>query len=58
VLYETPEGRAAPVGDKVLYVFYDFETTQSTWYTDDTKLNIPNLVCVQQFCCDAKTRKT
>jgi len=22
-------------GDKVLYVFYDFETTQNTEYTDD-----------------------
>jgi len=35
---------------KVLYVFYDFETTQNTEYTDEAKLHVPNLVCVQQFC--------
>ena len=36
--------------DKVLYVFYDFETTQNTEYTDGAKLHVPNLVCLQQFC--------
>jgi len=36
-------------GDKVLYVFYYFETTQNKEYTDDAKLPVPNLVCVQQF---------
>jgi len=35
--------------DKVLYVFYDIETTQSTEYTDESKLHVPNLVCAQQF---------
>jgi len=39
-----------PAGDKVLYVFYDFEVTQSTGYTDVAQLHVPNLVCVQQFC--------
>ena len=39
-----------PVGDKVLYVFYDFETSQNTEYADEAKLHVPNLVCVQQFC--------
>ena len=39
-----------PASDKVLYVFYDFKTTQNTEYTADAKLHIPNLVCVQQFC--------
>jgi len=39
-----------PAGDKVLYVFYDFETTQNTEYTDEAKLHVSNLVCVQQFC--------
>jgi hypothetical protein len=39
-----------PAGDKVLYVFYDFETTQITGYTDEAKLHVPNLVCLQQFC--------
>ena len=26
-----------PAGDKVLYVFYDFEATQNTKYTDEAK---------------------
>jgi len=37
-------------GDKVLYVFYDFETTQNTEYMVEAKIHVPNLVCVQQFC--------
>jgi len=36
--------------DKVLYVFYDFETTQTTKYSDKATLHVPELVCVQQFC--------
>jgi len=36
-----------PAGDKVLYVFFYFETTQNTEYTDDAKLHVLNLVCVQ-----------
>ena len=37
-------------GDKVLYVFYDFETSQNTEHLDEAKLQLHNLVCVQQFC--------
>jgi len=36
--------------DKVLYVFYDIETTQNTEYADESKLHVPNLVSAQQFC--------
>jgi len=38
----------------VIYVFYDFESTENTVYTEDAKLLVPNLICVQQFCsrCD------
>jgi len=36
-------------GDKVLYVFYDFKTTQNKRYTDKATLHVPDLVCVQQF---------
>ena len=50
MLYETAEGRVAPASVTVLYVFYDFETTQNTEYTAAAKLHVPNLVCVQQFC--------
>jgi len=38
-----------PAGDKVLYVFYDFETSQNTEYAEEAKLHVPNLVCVQHF---------
>jgi len=43
-----------PASYKVLYVFYDIETTQNTEYADESKLHVPNLVCAQQFCsrCD------
>jgi len=37
-------------GDKVLYVFYDFETTQNTRYSDKATLHVPDLVRLQQFC--------
>jgi len=40
----------ASASDKVLYVFYDFETSQNTEYADEAKLHVPNLVCLQQFC--------
>jgi hypothetical protein len=45
-----------PSSDKVLNVFYDFETTQDTKVTQIATLHVPNLVCVQQFCtsCDAE----
>jgi len=39
-----------PGSEKVVYVFYDFESNQNTRYTDEAKLHVPNLVCVQQFC--------
>ena len=39
-----------PTRDRVLYVISDFETTQNTGYTDKATLNVPNLVCLQQFC--------
>jgi len=36
--------------DKVLYLFYDFETTQNTKYSDKSTSPVPDLVCVQQDC--------
>jgi len=36
--------------DGVLYVFYDFETTQNTRHWDTAIVHVPNLVCLQQFC--------
>ena len=36
--------------ERVLYVFYDSETTQDTKRSDKTSVHIPNLVCLQHFC--------
>ena len=36
--------------ERVLYVFYDFETTQDTRLNDKSSVHVPNLVCSQQFC--------
>ena len=45
-----PLKNVLPHSDKVLYVFYDFETTQNTQYSDTATVHVPNLVCIQQFC--------
>jgi hypothetical protein len=39
-----------PRSDNVFFVFYDFETTQHTKFSENATDHIPNLVCVQQFC--------
>ena len=39
-----------PHSDNVLFLFYDFETTQETKVSVSATLHVPNLVCVQQFC--------
>ena len=46
-----------PKSDDVLFVFYDFETTQDTRISDSATLHVPNLVCLQQFCsrCEMQT---
>jgi hypothetical protein len=36
--------------DNVLFVFYDFETSQDTKSGETEKLHVPILVCLQQFC--------
>ena len=49
--YMRPLKDALPsTGEKVLYVFYDFETIQNTRYVDEANLHVHYLVCVQQFC--------
>jgi len=45
-----PLKNVLPAGDKVLYVFYDFETTQNTRYSETATLHIPNLLSLQQYC--------
>ena len=39
-----------PRSDNVLFVFYDFETTQDTKVTETSTPHVPNLVCLQQIC--------
>jgi hypothetical protein len=36
--------------DNVLFVFYDFETTQDTKISGNATEHVPILVCLQQFC--------
>jgi hypothetical protein len=45
-----PLSDRAPRSDRVLYIFYDFETTHDTKCSDTSFEHVPNLVCVQQFC--------
>jgi len=45
-----------PKSDKVLFVIYDFETTQDTRISDSATLHVPNLVCLQQFCSRCETQ--
>jgi hypothetical protein len=39
----------APLNDRVLHVYYDFETTQNTSYNGTSFEYLPNLVCLQQY---------
>jgi len=49
--YTKPLKDVLPNGsDNLLYVFYGFETTQNTKYSDKATLHVPDFVCVQQFC--------
>jgi len=48
--YMKPITNEMPKSDNVLFVFYDFETTQDTKFSDSSSELIPNLVCLQQFC--------
>ena len=39
-----------PRSDDVLFVFYDFETTQDTKFSETANEHIPILGCAQHFC--------
>jgi hypothetical protein len=45
-----PLANGLPRSDNVLFVFYDFETTQDTKIPVSATEHIANLVCLQQFC--------
>jgi hypothetical protein len=42
--------------DDVLFVFYDFESTQDSKISDSATVHIPNLVCLQQFYTHCETQ--
>ena len=48
--YMRPLKNEPPKSENVLFVFYDFETTQDTQLTASATVHIPNNVCIQQFC--------
>jgi hypothetical protein len=48
--YMKPLVNELPRNDKVLFVFYDIETTHDTRISESTTAQIPNLVCLQQLC--------
>jgi hypothetical protein len=48
--YMAPLSDRASRSDNVLYVFYDFETTQDTNRGDNSFEHVQNLVRVQHFC--------
>jgi hypothetical protein len=50
-----PPSAEKPSSDTVLYVFYDFEITQDTPFSDTATVQMPILVCVQQFCIRCKS---
>jgi hypothetical protein len=47
--YMKPLNNELPRSDDVLFVFYDFETTQDTKFPDKANVQIPMLDCLQ-FC--------
>ena len=53
--YMKPLSNALPKSDDVLFVFYDFETTQDSKVTDSATVHVPNLVCLQQFCAKCES---
>jgi hypothetical protein len=48
--YIQPLKNVLPSSDKVLYVFYDFETMKNTRYTDTATVHVLNLLFIQQIC--------
>jgi hypothetical protein len=48
--YISPLADKAPRDERVLFIFYDFATTQNTKCTDTSFEHVPNLMYVQQFC--------
>jgi len=48
--YMQPLKNEVPRSDDVLFVLYDFETTQDTKISETARVHVPILVCLQQIC--------
>jgi hypothetical protein len=48
--YMQPLKNELPRSDDVLFVFYNFQTSQDTKCSDNANEHVPILVCLQQFC--------
>jgi hypothetical protein len=46
-----------PCSDDVLFVFYDFETTQDTQFSENANEHSPILVCIQNFCSTCENQE-
>jgi len=44
ICYMKPLSNELPRSDNVLFVFYDFETTEDTKISDSATVHVPNLV--------------
>ena len=47
--YISPLSDRAPRSDRVLFLFYNVETTHNAKCTDTSFKHVPNLLCVQKF---------
>ena len=57
--YMIPVKHVLPANaEKLLYLYYGFETTQNKRYSDTAKAHVPKIVCVQQFLRGVRTWKT
>ena len=56
VCYMAPLANKLPKSDNVLFVFYDFETTQDTRISDSASLHVPNLDASSSSAHNARCR--
>jgi hypothetical protein len=47
--YMAPLVDFVPPSNRLLYAFYDFETTQNKRYDKKATVHVPNLVCISRF---------
>ena len=52
-----PLRKVLPSSDEVLYVVYDFETTQNTRYSDRAEVHVPNLYVYSRSVRNVRARR-